>query len=157
MYVPPSYTTPVTITLSGNHFCTANDVHQVGWGTNNATISDTGSTYYKQSPNVLTLDIFNGNTAAMTINSDTFDEAITWLQPYDIVGSGSTFAGGTTSGTANSYKENTDPGDYRFTWNGTTYDTVAAWLAAISPQDSAATTTRSGASACALPTIPSVN
>jgi hypothetical protein len=72
--------------------------------------------------------------------------------PYDFYGSGATFTGGTTSGTANSY--NATDHVTHFLLNNNSYTTLSQWLTVVSPQDSAATTTRSGASTCTLPTIP---
>jgi hypothetical protein len=146
-----------SLTLSGDSTCTENDAHivSVGGSYTGTSITDSGSTYYKGSPNASTLDVFLGPSTALTINNDTFDGAINPIFPYNFSGSGSTFTGGTTTGTANSY--NATDHVTRFVWNGTTYTSLSQWLAAISPQDSAAVTTRSGVGACTLPTIPTVN
>jgi len=146
-----------SLTLSDNSTCTENDAHIVSVGNSytGTSITDSGSTYFKGSPNASAIDVFNGSSTALAINNDTFDGAINPTFPYNFSGSGSTFTGGTTAGTANSY--NAADHVTRFIWNGATYTSLSQWLAAIGPQDSSATTTRSGASACTLPTIPTVS
>jgi hypothetical protein len=145
-----------SLTLSNNKTCTQNDAHIISIGNYTGTlVTDSGSTYYKGSPNASTLDVFVGSSSALTVNNDTFDGAINPVYPYDFYGSGATFTGGTTAGTANSY--NATDHVTHFLFNNNVYTTLAQWLTAVSPQDNAATTTRSGASACTLPAIPSAN
>ena len=145
----------LTLTFSSDQTCTSHMPIKLIFGTG-MTISDTGSTWYLKAPYASTFDTFEGSSAALTINNDTFDNNIAFVMyPYNLYGTGATFTGGTTSGTANSY--NAASATNRFALNNTTYNSLSAWQTAVSPQDSAATTTRSGASACTLPTIPSVN
>jgi hypothetical protein len=143
--------------LSNNEMCTQNDANIVNTGTyTGTTITDSGSTYYKGSPNGSSQTVFIGSTTALTINDDTFDGAPSQtVYPYYFYGSGMTFSGGTTTGNANSY--NATDHVTHFALNNTIYTTLSQWLSAVSPQDSAATTTRSGSAACTLPTIPSVS
>ncbi len=145
----------LTLTFSGDQTCTSNDAHQVGFGTG-MTINDSGSTWYLKAPYASTFDTFEGSSAALTINNDTFDNNIAFVMyPYNLYGTSATFTGGTTSGTANSY--NATDNTTRFVLNNTTYNSLSAWQTAVNPQDSSAVTTRSGAGACTLPTIPTVN
>lgn len=144
----------LTFNLTNVQISTKNDAHQVGLGTHTGiTVNDSGGTYYKDTPNGSALDIFAGSaasgTTSLNFNGTTFDGAITFIFPYNFSGSGAVFTSGAN---VNSYKNVN-----RWEINGTAYTSLAAWQAAVSPQDSGAVTTRSGTAAKTLPTIPSVS
>jgi hypothetical protein len=91
------------------------------------------------------------NTATgvtLTVNNHIFDTAGGNTNAYTFYSTGNTFTGNN-----NVYTSHVD----RWELNNVQYSTLAAWQAAVSPQDSAATTSGSGSSACTLPTIPTVN
>jgi hypothetical protein len=107
-----------------------------------------GSMYY----------MFGDNGAAengihLTVNNHTFDGTQGGMTAYLFTGTGGSFTGG-QAGNANSYNTGKIT---QWEFNNTNKTTLPAWQAAVTPQDSAAITTGSGASACTLPTIPSVN
>lgn len=143
----------LALTFSNNKIATKNDAGQISVGSfTGITVNDTGSIYYKDTPNASSLAVYVGSTAGLTINGVTFDAAIANAFPYNFFGTGATFTGGTTAPTANSYKTIA-----RWELNNVTYTSLATWKAAVSPQDSAAIATRSGTSAQTLPTIPVVS
>ena len=144
----------LTYALSGNQYATTLGVPIIAThSTTGVALSITGDIYYRNDK-TNSADFINGaGSCSLSVNNVTFDAAVQHTQAYDTSGPW-TFSGGTTSGTDNSYKAvQVD----NFTWNGTYYSSLATWLAAISPQDSAAITTRSGSSANTLPTIPNVS
>ena len=145
----------VTLSFSGLKLCASNMSNGAVWmsGNTGITISDTGSLYYVASPNSNTQVVFNSTATSaastLTANGDTFDGAVNFIAPYGLGGTGWSFAGGATAATANSYVAADQVN--RWELNGSTYTSLAAWQAAVAPQDSAALATGSASAACTLP------
>ena len=149
-----------TINLNNSYFCSTANISDNngainGYGSNNVALTINGGGAY------LTGNVFIGSSGAgngsgwtVTMNNFIFQSPTSWPEPIVLVGSGNTFVGG-LAGNANSYNA---VGGVYWKLNNVTYGNLAAWKAAESPQDAAATTAGTiQSTACTLPTIPTVN
>jgi hypothetical protein len=151
-----------TVTLNNTLICTTNSPYGGPLNIENAANStlniNGGVTYLDTGKGWNVISDNNGEGTAnvhLNINNHIFGGPGQYsMNAYDFTGSGGVFTGG-TAGNANSYST----GFGFMIFNNVQYNSLAAWKAAVTPQDAVAVSIAPtvGQSACTLPTIPTVN
>lgn len=142
----------VALALYGLSACAANVSNGMIYSPETSVIITlANSSLYLQTPSANSINMINASNGSLSVvsNNNDFGGSNSFVRPYDLAGTGNTFAGN------NSIYEAS--GINRWTLNNTLYTTLATWLSAVAPQDAASTSSGGNAvAACTLPTIPNI-